>query len=81
MIVSALGIQVAGCIWVAWNKAYSALTLVAVVSFVLSVIALIYSIKANNAGTDAASRIVLTGSAVLFFAAVVIGFMGYAAGV
>jgi hypothetical protein len=81
MAISALVIETAGCIWVAWSREFPAFTLIALISLVVCSGGLFYSIKAHQKQLDTRSRITLVASAVLFFAALGIGFLGYAAGV
>lgn len=81
LALSAFIIQVVGCCWLALNKEFTLFTLVAFVSLCLSIAAIFHSAKAGKQHGDRASTVAFNGSLILCIAAIVIGFMGYTAGV
>jgi uncharacterized membrane protein YfcA len=79
--LGALAVLVVGCLWVTQSKLYTALSFVALISLVLCGTGLVYSLKEARQRQDRASTVAVMGSAALLLATLVIGFMGYAAGV
>jgi energy-converting hydrogenase Eha subunit E len=80
----ALALLMIGCILIAWSRTFALFTYVALASLPICITGVIYSLKANRDRQGQTSRfayVAIWGGVFLLVATMVIGFLGYAAGV